>query len=168
MNREFGKVAKHELEYAPDAVRNGGRIILHPNAICYATADDGPWLPIVDEPPVTPPREGWHYEPRGWAEAEGRIVRQYAEVADPPPPPRTFRRSYLAQWMCANGKWDAFTAFIEDHAYSHFRFLWEVCTEFDEENAEWPTALAAIKAALALTDAEAEAMLAFGATGGQP
>ncbi len=168
MNRNFGKVVNSELEYAPDAVRNGGRIILHPNAIGYATADDGPWLPIVDEPPTTPPREGYHWERTRPVDEGGEILWQYAEEADPPPPPRTFRRSYLAQWMYANGKWDAFTAFIENNAYLHLRFLWEICTEFDEDNAEWPTALAAIKAALALTDEEAEAMLDFGATGGQP
>ena len=168
MNREFGKVVNHKLEYAPDAVRNGGRIILHPNATGYATADDGPWLPIADKPPTTPPREGYHYEARDWWLIGGEIVRRYEEVADPPPPSRTFRRSYLAQWMYANGKWETFTAFIEDNAYSHLRFLWEVCTEFDEDNEEWPTALAAIKAALALTDADVESMLDFGATGGQP
>jgi len=166
MNRNFGKVIDSAIQYAPDAVRNGGRIIIHPNAEGYATADDGPWLPIVDEPPTTPPREGYHWEARGWAEAEGRIVRQYAEVADPPPPPRVFRRSYLAQWIRAAGKWDAFTAFLADPAAADLAFMWEYCTEFDEDNLAWPQALAAIKAALVLTDAEAAAMLDFGATGG--
>lgn len=168
MNRNFGKVVDHELQYAPDAVRNGGRIIIHPDAEGYATAEDGPWLPIVDEPPTTPPREGYHWEAEGWAEAEGRIVCQYAEVADPPPPPRTFRRSWLAQWIRDAGKWDAFAAFLAAPAAADLAFLWEYCTEFDEDNASWPAALAAIKTALALTDAEAEAMLAYGATGGQP
>lgn len=166
MNRNFGKVVNSELEYAPDAVRNEGRIIIHPNAEGYATADDGPWLPIVDEPPTTPPREGFHYEAQGWAEAEGRIARQYAEVADPPPPPRTFRRSYLAQWIRGVGKWGAFAAFLADPAAADLAFLWEYCTEFDEDDEGWPKALTAIKTALALTDAEAEAMLEFGATGG--
>ena len=168
MNRSFGKLKELAIQYAPDAVRNGGRIIIHPNAEGYATADDGPWIPIVDEPPTTPPREGFHWEARGWAEAEGRIVRQYADVADPPPPPRTFRRSYLAQWIRAAGKWDAFAAFLADPAAADLAFLWEYCTEFDEDAPQWPAALAAIKAALQLTDAEAEAMLEFGATGGQP
>ena len=168
MNRNFGKLIDNSIQYAPDAVRNGGRIIIHPNAEGYATADDGPWLPVVDEPPTTPPRAGYHYEAQGWAEADGRIARQYVEVADPPPPPRTFRRSYLAQWIRAEGYWPAFTAFLADPAAADLAFLWEYCTEFDEDAPQWPAALAAIKAALDLTDAEAEAMLAFGATGGQP
>lgn len=165
MNRNFGKVVDHELQYAPDAVRNGGRIILHPNAIGYATADDGPWLPVVDEPPTTPPREGYHWERTRPVEEGGEIRCQYAEVADPSPPPRTFRKSWLAQWIRAAGKWPAFAAFLADPAAADLAFLWEYCTEFDEDAPQWPAALAAIKTALALTDAEADAMLAFGERG---
>lgn len=168
MNRNFGKLIDSAIQYAPDAVRSGGRIIIHPNAEGYATAADGPWLPIIDEPPTTPPQAGYHWEARGWAEDEGRIVRQYAEAADPPPPPRTFRRSWLAQWIRGAGKWGAFAAFLADPAAEELVFLWQYCTEFDEDNASWPAALAAIKTALELTDAEADDMLAFGATGGQP
>lgn len=168
MNRNYGKVANAQIVYAPDAVIVAGRMIINPRAESYAQAADGPWLPIVDEPPTTPPRGGHHWEARGWAEDGVRIVRQYAEAADPPPPPRTFRRSYLAQWIRAAGKWPAFAAFLAAPEAADLAFLWEYCTEFDEDNASWPAALAAIKAALSLTDAEADAMLAFGATGGQP
>lgn len=171
MNRNFGKTVNNSLQYAPDAVRNGGRIILHPNAIGYATADDGPWLPVVDEPPTTPPREGFHWERTRPVEEGGEIRWQYAEVADPPPPLRTFRRSYLAQWIRGAGKWGAFAAFLADDSNiiaAEIAFLWEYCTEFDEDAEQWPAALAAIKAALSLTDAEAAQMLDFGATGGQP
>ena len=166
MNRNFGKHIDSAIQYAPDAVRKGGRIIIHPNAEGYATADDGPWLPVVDEPPTTPPREGFHWERTRPVEEGGEIRWQYAEVADPPPPPRTFRRSYLAQWIRGAGRWSAFSAFLADHAAADLAFLWEYCTEFDEDAPQWPAALAAIKTALALTDEEAEAMLAYGATGG--
>ncbi len=168
MNRNFGKVVNSELEYAPDAVRNGGRFILHPNAIGYATADDGPWLPIVDEPPPAPPRTGYHWERTRPVEDGGEIRWQYAEVADPPPPPRTFRKSWLAQWIRAAGKWAALESFLLQPGYSDIAFFWQYSTEFDEDHAAWPIALEAIKAALALTDEDAEAMLAYGATGGQP
>lgn len=167
MNRNFGKVKNNELEYAPDAVRNGGRIIIHPNAIGYATADDGPWLPIVDEPPQYIP-DGYHYERRDPVGEGGVITWQYVLVKDPPPPPRTFRKSWLAQWVYANGKWPAFQTFLGTSDAQGISFLWSVCTEFDENNPAWPGAVIAIKEALALTDAEAEAMLDFGATGGQP
>ncbi len=168
MNRNFGKVVDHELQFAPDAVRNGGCIIIHPNAEGYATADDGPWHPIVDEPPTTPPREGWHWERTRPVEEGGEIRWQYAEVADPPPPPRTFRKSWLAQWIYAHGKWPRFVAFLDSPDAQGITFLWSVCTEFDEDNPAWPGAVIAIKEALNLTDADADAMLAFGATGGQP
>lgn len=168
MNRNFGKLIDNSIQYAPDAVRNGGRIIIHPNAEGYAQADDGPWLPVVDEPPTTPPREGFHWERTRPVEEGGEIRWQYAEVADPPPPPRTFRKSWLAQWIYANGKWPAFQSFLGSSEAQGIAFLWSVCTEFDEDAEQWPAALAAIKAALTLTDAEVEAMLEFGATGGQP
>lgn len=169
MNRNFGKVkSDNSLEYAPDAVRNGGRIIIHPNAEGYATADDGPWLPIVDDPPTTPPRDGYHYERRDPVDEDGVITWQYVLVKDPPPPPRTFRKSWLAQWIYAKGKWAALQAFLADPDNEALAFMWGVCTEFDEDDAGWPKALAAIKGALALTDAEAEAMLDFGVSGGQP
>lgn len=169
MNRNFGKVkSDNSLEFAPDAVRVNGRTIIWPDKPeLYAAAEDGPWFPNKpDTPPTEPPSEGYHWEAQGWAVEGGRNVRQYAEVADPPPPPRVFRRSWLAQWIRAAGRWGAFAAFLADPASADIAFLWQYCTEFDEDAPQWPTALAAIKTALDLTDAEAEAMLAFGATGG--
>ncbi len=166
MNRNFGKLVDTIVQYAPDKVRVGGRLVIHPKAAQYAAADDGPWLPVVDEPPTTPPRDGYHWERTRPVEEGGEIRWQYAEVENPPPPPRTFRKSWLAQWMYSNGKWPAFQSFLASPDAQGISFQWSVCTEFDEDNASWPAALAAIKAALALTDADAEDMLAFGATGG--
>ena len=163
MRRDFGKLNGGAITYAPDTLRDGDSYIIAPRDADYERLG---WLPVVDEPPTTPPRVGFHWEARGWAEAEGRIVRQYAEVADTPPLPRTFRRSWLAQWIRAAGKWGAFSAFLADPSAADLAFLWEYCTEFDEDAPQWPAALAAIKTALQLTDAEAEAMLAYGATGG--
>ena len=165
MNRNYGKIVNAQIVFAPDAVVVDGRQRINPRAESYARAADGPWLPIVDEPPATPPRDGYHWEAQGWAVEDGRNVRQYAEVADPPPPPRVFRRSWLAQWIRAAGKWEAFQSFLVTPPAADIDFLWDVCTEFDEDSLLWPAALAAIKAALQLTDEDADAMLAFGATG---
>ena len=165
MRRDRGRLNGGAITYAPDTLKDGDSYIITPRDADFVRLG---WLPVVDEPPTTPPREGYHYEAQGWAEAGGRIVRQYAEVADPPPPPRTFRKSWLAQWMYASGKWAAFQAFLADPDNEALAFMWSICTEFDEDDEGWPKALAAIKAALALTDAEADAMLDFGATGGQP
>lgn len=163
MRRDRGRLNGGAITYAPDTLRDGDSYIVAPRDADYARLG---WLPIVDEPPTTPPREGWHWERTRPVEEDGEIRCQYAEVADPPPPPRTFRRSYLAQWIRGAGKWDAFAAFLADPAAADLAFLWQYCTEFDEDAPQWPAAIAAIKTALALTDAEAEAMLEFGATGG--
>ena len=165
MNRNFGKVANAQIVYAPDAVIVAGRMIINPRAESYAQAADGPWLPIVDEPPTTPPREGFHWERTRPVEDGGEIRWQYAEVADPPPRPRTFRRSYLALWIRDAGKWGAFFDFLAKPESDEIKFLWEHCTEFDEDNEAWPQAFAAIKTALGLTDVESEAMLTFGERG---
>jgi hypothetical protein len=163
MRRDRGRLNGGAITYAPDTLRDGDSYIVAPRDADYERLR---WLPIVDEPPTTPPREGYHWERTRPAEEGGEIRWQYAEVADPPPPPRVFRRSYLAQWIRGAGKWGAFAAFLADPAAADIAFLWQYCTEFDEDAPQWPAALAAIKAALALTDAEAEAMLDFGATGG--
>lgn len=163
MRRDRGRLNGGAITYAPDTLKDGDSYIIAPRAEDYARLR---WLPIVDEPPTTPPREGYHWERTRPVEVGGEIRWQYAELADPPPPPRTFRRSYLAQWIRAAGKWGAFSAFLADPKAAEIAFLWEYCTEFDEDSPQWPAALAAIKDALALTDEEADAMLAYGATGG--
>ena len=81
-------------------------------------------------------------------------------------PPRTFRKSWLAQWMRANGKWDAFKALLASPGAEELAFLWETSTEFDEDHPQWEATIAEAKAALHLTDEDADAMLAFGAAGG--
>ena len=160
----YGLNAGGEPEYAPaESITLNGRTIYNPTDRHYEAAD----LKRVSDLP--PPHDETHYAvPVRWAEGETEITRIYDVLPEPPPPPRTFRRSYLAQWIRAAGKWDAFSAFLADPAAADLAFLWEYCTEFDEDAPQWPAALAAIKTALALTDAEAEAMLTFGATGGQP
>jgi integrase len=164
MRRDRGRLNGGAITYAPDTFHDDGSYIVAPRDADY---DRLGWLPVVDKPPKYIP-DGYHYERRDPVDEDGVITWQYVLVKDPPPPPRTFRKSWLAQWMYANGKWPTFQNFLGTPDAMGIAFLWSVCTEFDEDNAEWPTALAAIKAALALTDAEADAMLAFGATGGQP
>ena len=63
--------------------------VMHPNADDYARAG---YKPVEDKVPSEPPAEGYHYEPRGWEEQDGKIVRVYTQVADPPPPPRRWTR----------------------------------------------------------------------------
>lgn len=162
---DFGKLTSGGagIQYAPDTLIENGSYIVAPQSADYERLG---WRSVVDKIPET---DAAHYAaPTGWV-IDGAVIRRVYEVREnPPPPPRTFRRSYLAQWIRAAGKWPAFAAFLAAPAAADLAFLWEYCTEFDEDAPQWPAALAAIKAALSLTDAEAEAMLAFGATGGQP
>jgi hypothetical protein len=109
--------------------------------------------------PAEPPGGGKTWHPV-YVVTGGAIVREW-EARDIVAPPRTFRRSYLAQWIRAHGKWDALQALLGQSA--DLAFLWEYSTEFDEDHAQWPEALAAVKAALGLTDAESEEMLAASA-----
>ena len=164
LNRDYAKPdAEMRPVFAPNAFTLDGVDYLHPTAEDYMLAG---YKPLYDNNPGLH-EEGKHWERTGMiADAGTYYFWEYVLVADPPPPPRTFRRSYLAQWIRAAGKWGAFAAFLAAPEAADLAFLWEYCTEFDEDNASWPAALAAIKAALQLTDAEVEAMLAFGATGG--
>ena len=126
------------------------------------------YYPLDESAPEPMPQDGYHMEPRfayDSDETPARIVRSWAEVADPPPAPRTFRRSWLAQWMRANGKWDAFKTLLAAPGAEDLAFLWETSTEFDEDHPAWGDAIAAVKGALSLSDGDADAMLDYGATG---
>lgn len=161
MRRDYGKLIDGAITYAPDTLREDGSFIIAPRDADYARLG---WRSVVDEPPET---DAAHYAaPTGWT-IDGAVIRRVYELREnPPPPPRVFRRSYIAQWIRAHGLWSAFGVFLDRN--DEFAFLWLYSTEFDEDAPQWPTALAAFKAALSLTDADAEAMLDFGATGGQP
>ena len=120
------------------------------------------WLPVVDKAPKA--EEGHYVRKTGFAdEVDGHIIMEYEQVPLPAPPPRTFRRSYLAQWINTKGKWDTFEAFLQSSP--EFAFLWTYSTEFDENNAMWPTAIAAFQQVLQLTDNEVDEMLEFGVNG---
>lgn len=146
-------------------IRVNGRAVLHPTAAEAARYDA---YPKADgDTPPTPP-EGKVTVPDSWQVRDGEWHRTWRYEDAPPPPPRVFRKSWLAQWMYANGKWADIQAFLAKPDNEALEFMWSICTEFDEDAPQWPAALAAIKDALKLTDAEAEDMLVFGATGGQP
>lgn len=139
------------------------RTFIHPAATDFYLAG---YLPLVDIPPKEDPETGMRWAKTGKiVEYDGRYAWEYAQEAVPPPPPRTFRRSYLAQWIRSRGKWGAFSAFLGTPEAEEIAFMWEYCTEFDENSPMWDPAKSALKAALGLTDEETEEMLAFGETG---
>ena len=115
------------------------------------------YLPVFDRLPSAPPREGWHYEPRGWEEADGAIRRVYAEVQDSPPPPRTFSKLKIVNALIASDIWQQVKAFLEQ-AGLYDQFL--AAQDFAEDNQYFGQGKAALQNLLSWTDEQVEDMLA--------
>lgn len=119
------------------------------------------WLPVLDKAPS--PEPGYTFQKTGYAdEISGKIVMEYEKVPVPPVV-HTYKRSYLAQWMRANGKWETFNGLLgmsED-----LEFFWETSTEFDSNHPQWGTVLTAVKSALELSDEDIAEMLEYGERG---
>lgn len=115
----------------------------------------------LEETPMPEPREGYHFEARyayDSAEAPTRVVRSWAEVQDPPPPPRSLSKVKLMRALKARELWFPVKAFIE--ASEDYSDEWELSTTLDEDNELIVSAIAALKAQLGLTDEQVEAILA--------
>ena len=119
------------------------------------------WLPMVDKPPD--PQEGCYVRKTGLAdEVDGRIVMRYEQVPLPPQV-HTYKKSYLAQWIRANGKWETFLGLLSQS--DDLNFFWNTSTEFDSNHEKWGEILVGVKMALGLTDEEISEMLAYGERG---
>lgn len=115
----------------------------------------------LEETPAPEPREGYHFEARyayDSDEAPTRVVRSWAEVQDPPPPPRSLSKVKLMRALKARSLWLPVKAFIA--ASEEYADEWELSTTLDEDNALIVSAVAALKAQLGLTDEAVEAILA--------
>lgn len=118
------------------------------------------WYPVVkgEKPEWSPGQVLW------WIYAvEGGVARKVYSVDAPS---RTFRKSWLAQWLYFHRKWDAFKALLSQSP--DLEFFWETSTEFDEDHPMWAGAMASMKTALGLTDLEVQEFLGYGATGREP
>lgn len=114
----------------------------------------------LDELPGPNPRDGYHLEPRyayDSAEAPTRVVRSWAEVQDPPPPPRSLSKVKLMRALKARSLWISVKAFIE--ASEDYADEWALSTTLDEDNALIVSAVAALKQSLGLTDEQVETIL---------
>lgn len=113
----------------------------------------------LEETPAPEPREGYHFEARyayDSAEAPTRVVRSWAEVADPPPPPRSLSKRRLYRALSAAGIWEPVKAYMESvGAWTDF----DLATTLDEDDPLIVAAVAALKAQLGLTDEQVEAIL---------
>lgn len=114
----------------------------------------------LEETPAPEPREGYHFEARyayDSADAPTRVVRSWAEVQDPPPPPRSLSKRKLYRALSAAGIWEQAKAYMESvGAWTDF----DLATTLDEDDPLIVTAVAALKQSLGLTDEQVEAILA--------
>ena len=153
MNRNYGKLAGGEVEYAPDKITRDGEVISNPSAETYLAAG---WKRVVDEPPA--PEDGCTVQPSGWNEDETTLTRTYKQVPAEPTPekPRVFSKLKLVTALKAADKWVLVKTWIEE------RGLWDyylAAQNFREDNEMFADAVASIKAYARITDDEAESIL---------
>ena len=114
----------------------------------------------LEETPMPEPREGYHFEQRfayDDAEAPTRVVRSWAEVQNPPPPPRSLSKRKLYRALGAAGIWEGAKSYMESAGCWED---WQYATTLDEDDPLIVAAVAALKAQLGLTDEQVEAILA--------
>lgn len=114
----------------------------------------------LEETPAPEPREGYNLEPRyayDSAEAPTRVVRSWAEVQDPPPPPRSLSKRKLYRALGAAGIWEGAKSYMEQAGCWED---WQYATTLDEDDPLIVAAVAALKQSLGLTDEQVEAILA--------
>lgn len=113
----------------------------------------------LEETPMPEPREGYHFEARyayDSAEAPTRVVRSWAEVQDPPPPPRSLSKRRLYRALSAAGIWEPVKAYMESvGAWTDF----DLATTLDEDDPLIVAAVAALRQSLGLSDEQVEAIL---------
>ena len=154
MNRNYGKLAGSEVEYAPAKItKDDGTVVSNPSAETYLA---GGWKRIVDEPPA--PDAGCTVEVSGWDEAADTISCVYKQVptAATATKPRVFSKLKLVAALKAADKWVLVKTWIEE------RGLWDyylAAQNFREDNEMFAGALAAVKAYAGISDDEAEAIL---------
>lgn len=114
----------------------------------------------LEETPAPEPREGYHFEARyayDSAEAPTRVLRSWAEVQDPPPPPRSLSKRKLYRALGAAGIWEGAKSYMEGAGCWED---WQYATTLDEDDPLIVSAVAALKQSLGLTDEQVEAILA--------
>ena len=119
------------------------------------------WLVVIDKAPK--PIDGYYVSKTGFAdEVDGKIIMEYVQLPIPPII-HTYKKSYLAQWMRANGKWGVFNGLLNQS--EDLNFFWGTSTEFDSNHPQWNDVLAVVKTVLGLSDDDVISMLKYGESG---
>lgn len=162
MNRKFGKLVNGRLVYAPNMVAHDGRSYINPKEPDYLKADDGPWYPVESlPPPSTPPAEGYHYTRNEWVfdEELKRIVPQYVQIENHPPPPRTFSKLKITAALMKIEKWLPVRDYL---VQSGMYDLYLAAQDFKEDDEFFVKGLTELKAKFGMSDEEVEAILKEG------
>lgn len=118
------------------------------------------WYRLEETPAPEPRGGGYHFEAR-YAydndEAPTRVVRSWAEVQDPPPPPRSLSKRKLYRALGAAGIWEGAKSYMESAGCWED---WQYATTLDEDDPLIVAAVAALKQSLGLTDEQVEQILA--------
>ncbi len=158
VDKKHGKIVNSVLIYAELPLKVGGKLIFNPTDEIFLLYG---WKKIIDNPPTS--KRGYHVEQDGFDETETQIIIKYKQVEDSVHPVRTFRRSYIAQWIREKGYWNEFKELIAQS--DDLQFMWETSTEFDSNHPMWEQALLGVQQAFGFTDEEIEEMLNYGETG---
>jgi len=119
----------------------------------------------LEETPAPEPREGYHFEARyayDSAEAPTRVVRSWAEVQDPPQPPRTFSKLKLKSAIAAAGLLPAFKELLAGMEVAPGYTAQEAfddAVNLSEAHPKFADAVAVAKQILPVTDEQIEAIL---------
>ena len=154
MNKNYGKLADGEVEYAPAKITtDDGSVISNPSAETYLAAG---WKRIIDDPPAAEP--GHTVQVSGWDETADSIVRIYKQVPDEPQPAkaRVFSKLKLVAALKAADKWVLVKTWIEERGWWDYYLA---AQNFREDNEMFAEALAEVKRYAGMSDEDAEAIL---------
>ena len=145
--------------YAPaNKIVINGQIILNPHDVHYRIAG---YLPVVDNPPTTPAPEGYHWEPASWAKELLQIARVYQLVVNPPPAPRKFSKLKLYAALVEAGHWEHLEYWLKEQTIAGVNgyTAFSLAQDLSDDHPLFSSLYAAAKAALGVTDEEAERIL---------
>ena len=151
--------------YAPaGAIEVNGRLVIDPLDVHYRIAG---YMPVVDVAPTEPAPVGYHWSPVKWEVQVLQIVRIYLAVKDPPPKPRKFSKLKLYAALAAAGLWDAFENWLKGQTIAGVNgyTAFSLAQELSEDHALFGPLYADVKAALGVSDEQAEAILAASVEG---
>ena len=125
------------------------------------------WYRLEETPMPQDAPEGYHAEPRyayDDAETPTRVVRSWALVQDPPPPPVDYSKRKLYRVFLERGVWADVRGFMEAMGCWED---WEYATTLQSDDPLMATAIPPIQQLLGVTDEEMREILASCEVGAQ-